>query len=87
MLKLTSFIATAALMLALASPAAAFGEEPGSDHGPAPLAIIHTMVGAVFFAVSVPFTALIAPTHVMQSFDELVMDPWRFTIGAQPDNG
>lgn len=85
MLKLTSTIAAAALCLALASPASAFGEEPGSDHGPIPMAIFHTMVGATFFVISIPFTALVAPRHIMQSFDELVMDPWRATIGARDD--
>jgi hypothetical protein len=83
--KLTSMIAALALCVAVASPALALGEEPGSDHGPIPMAIFHTMVGATFFAISVPFTALIAPRHIMQSFDELVMDPWRVTIGAQED--
>ena len=73
-----------ALCLALAAPAAALGDEPQSDHGPMPVAIFGTIFGATFFALSVPFTALVAPLHVLESFDSLVMQPWRVTTGERP---
>ena len=72
---------SAALCAALAAPAAALGEEPDSDHGPMPAAFLGAIVGATFFVVSVPFTSLIAPKHMLQSFDTLVMGPWRATTG------
>jgi len=83
MKKTISMIAALGLCLALASPAAAdFGAEPDADHGPNPMAVVPIVIGATVFAVSVPFVALLAPIHVMQSYDALVMAPVRALVGA-----
>lgn len=59
-------------------------EQNQAPHGPMPIAILGTAFGAVMYAVSVPFSGLIAPLHFADSIDEMVMRPWRATTGAEP---
>ena len=55
--------------------------EPMEPHGPMPVAALGSVFGGAMWLVSVPFTALLAPDHVMDSFDTMVMLPWRTATG------
>ena len=52
------------------------------SHGPMPIAILGSVVGGAFWLVSTPFCLLVAPKHVVDSFDLLVAAPFRWTIGT-----
>ena len=82
------FVAAVLIVLVLATtPALAFALEeshPGHDakHGPMPIAIVGSVFGGVFWLVSTPFCLLLAPKHIVDSFDLLVVAPLRRTIGT-----
>ncbi len=84
MKKLNTRIAlvVAIIGLAIAPPAFAHADDHPSNSGPKPLAAIGSVFGGAMWLVSVPFSVLLAPTHVMDSFDTLVVAPWRTAIGA-----
>ena len=83
MKKLTTRIAVliAILSLFLTAPGFAAADSHESDHGPMPIAILGSVFGGAMWLVSTPFCLLIAPEHIGDSFDTLVMAPWRATIG------
>ena len=83
--KLTSTLAAVGAGLALAASPAVALENDARDHGPMPIAIIGTIFGGAIWVVSLPFSALIAPTHITDSFDGLVLAPLRATIGQSED--
>jgi len=88
MKKLSTRILILMIMLVslVASPGLVAAEShSGDEHGPFPLAIVGTIFGGVFWVVSTPFCALIAPTHIMDSFDDMVAAPWRVTTGDSGD--
>ena len=83
--KLTSTAAAlAACLMLMTSPALAV-EDDTRAHGPMPIAIIGTLFGGLFWVVSVPFSVIIAPKHITDSFDQLVLAPWHATIGQSDD--
>jgi hypothetical protein len=53
-----------------------------ADHGPMPLAIVGSVIGGALWLVSTPFCLLLAPKHIGDSFDTLVLVPWRAAIGS-----
>jgi hypothetical protein len=74
--------------LSLAAPRLALADshdEHGAhdaEHGPMPLAVLGSVVGGALWLVSTPFCLLLAPKHIGDSFDTLVMVPWRAAIGS-----
>ena len=92
MLKLKIRIA-AALMIAslfLTAPGLALADEYDTDHGshdashgPMPIAALGSVFGGALWIVSTPFCALFAPKHILDSFDLLVVAPWRMAIGSE----
>lgn len=85
MLKLNRTIAIAltALSLVLSTPALSRADEHGDEHGPRPLMLIGCIGYSTLWAVSVPFSALFAPRHVLDSFEGLVARPWRIALGQE----
>jgi hypothetical protein len=79
---------TTILSLSLAAPRLALADSHGDqgehdpDHGPMPIAILGSVFGGALWLVSTPFCLLFAPKHIGDSFDTLVMVPWRKTIGS-----
>lgn len=55
----------------------------GSNHGPMPIAVLGSVFGGALWLVSTPFCVLFAPKHIMDSFDLLVVAPWRMAIGSE----
>lgn len=82
--RLAALVTAAALLLAVVAPSAVFadGHEAGNDHGPVPIAIVGSVAGAAVWLVSVPFTVLIAPAHVLDTLEPLVLDPIDVAMGA-----
>ncbi len=83
MRKLTHTIAAVVTGLTLmATPALARERDHSeSEHGPIPIAIIGSVLGGSLWLVSVPFSAILAPAHIMDSFDALVLAPLRAATG------
>lgn len=86
MKKLSSRIAVVltVISLSLAAPTLAGAHEAppdASNSGPLPMAAIGSVFGGAMWLVSTPFCLLLAPTHVMDSFDTLVLAPWRTATG------
>ena len=48
-----------------------------------PIAILGGLFGGVFWLASVPFSVLIAPKHIADSFDVMVAAPFRAAIGDE----
>ncbi len=76
------------VFLALAAPRLALADSHGDqgeydpDHGPMPIAVLGSVFGGALWLVSTPFCLLFAPKHIGDSFDTLVMVPWRKAIGS-----
>lgn len=85
-LQLAALMAITSLSLATPRLASADSHAPNTahdpDHGPMPIAILGTVIGGAIWLVSTPFCLLIAPKHIGDSFDTLVMVPLRRTIGS-----
>lgn len=92
MLTLRSRIAAALMILSLSltAPGLALAGEydtdhgnHGAEHGPMPIAALGSVFGGALWLVSTPFCVLFAPKHIMDSFDLLVVAPWRMAIGSE----
>jgi hypothetical protein len=68
--------------LLIGMPGVALADQHENDHGPMPIAIVGTLFGGALWLVSTPFCAIVAPMHIMDSFDAMVAAPWRMTIGS-----
>ena len=80
--RIAAVIAVVALSVAVPSFAMA-GHTEGHDtnSGPLPMAAIGSVFGGAIWIVSTPFCLLLAPTHVLDSFGTLVIDPMKTAIG------
>lgn len=76
---------TATVALSLASPGLAADDRHGrhdANAGPMPIAALGSVFGGALWLVSTPFCLLFAPKHIGDSFDLLVVAPWRAAIGS-----
>lgn len=78
------------LSLSLTAPGLALAGEYDTDHGghgekhgPMPIAALGSVFGGALWLVSTPFCVLFAPKHIMDSFDLLVVAPWRMAVGSE----
>lgn len=65
------------------SPAFAASDDRADRHGPMPLALPLVVLSTTVWAASLVPCALIAPTHIMDSFDDMVARPWNVMIGRE----
>jgi hypothetical protein len=80
-MNLSARLAVAVAVLSLATPGFAVADTDKDEHGPMPMAIVGIVFGGVFWLVSTPFSLLIAPTHIMDSFDQMVEAPFDAMVG------
>jgi hypothetical protein len=89
---LVAALATAALILSLAAPAASFTRDDGDQPNRVPIVIdvlllrpiglLMTVTGAAFYLCPVaPITALVRPLDITKPLGPLVVTPGRFTFG------
>ncbi|MEZ4216843.1 MAG: hypothetical protein R3E88_10240 [Myxococcota bacterium] len=68
----------------LASPALAADDPPVVErHGPVPLALPLVVFTTTLWVASLVPCALIAPSHMMDAFDDMVAHPWNAMIGRE----
>ena len=90
--KMVSALAAAALIISLASPAAAFTRDDGDQPNKVPIVIdvlilrpcglLMTVLGTAFYVFPVaPVTALVRPTDITKPLGPLVVRPAKFTFG------
>ena len=74
--------ALATCLTLMASPALAYKHDEAKP-GPIPLAMVGVVLGPALWLISVPFCVVLAPRHILDSFDGLVIAPVRAVIGVK----